>query len=171
MVAQWFYPKDLKELIANLEAEGNLRREPLKYMNIEIIVILAFSFILLFLAHNTQSMGIALISLFSFLLAFFAASIRARKYKAYIYGLKKKGVILNVENSFYYSRVSIKAAESQKTIRSPILNLNSQMNKKNLEGTTISFYALQNKSHNTFMPNLSEVKKAYCLRKDLMNES
>ncbi len=171
MVAQWFYPKDLKDLIAKLEAEDNLRRELLKHMNIEIIVILIISLVLLFLSYQTHSMGVAFISLISFLTAFFAASFRAKKYKPYIYGLKKKGVILNIENSYYYSRMSIKDEETEKIIRTPNLNLEKELQEQDFQDKAIMFYFLPNKLHDMAMPDIQEVKEIYCLRKDLMNDA
>ncbi len=93
MVAQWFYPKDLKELIAKLEAEGNLRREPLKHMNRSIFVVffmtIVISCILFFeglLVGLTAFISLSIINLF-------VVRFQFKYIKAFIYGEKQKAII------------------------------------------------------------------------------
>ena len=40
MIAELFYPKELKDIIHKLEAEDNLRRDPLNAFNKGIIVVI-----------------------------------------------------------------------------------------------------------------------------------
>ncbi len=172
MVAQWFYPKDLKDLIAKLEAEDNLRREPIQRFN----RVLWFMFFLVILgALIILSSDGAVLAFVWILMGIFviwmSREARFHEFKQYLIGSVHEGVIKKISYHPFQS-TTITCVHSDNNASIKLQRLEGTLSAKHgVEvGNTIKFYEHPSVKAKP-MPDIYIVKRFYCLRKDLMNEA
>ncbi|PCI55421.1 MAG: hypothetical protein COB36_07300 [Alphaproteobacteria bacterium] len=172
MIAEWFYPKELKEIIRDLEAQGNLRREPLVMLNYETMFMICVIAISVAIVTNSDGVltGIAIFILMScslFLNNYFIFT----KFKVYIYGTSKSGFIDKI--TYKYRRNTViyliipDAQKKRKTAR--IGKIIGEKHGVKI-GRKIQFFEIDSKWLLP-MPDIHIVKEYYCLRKDLMDQT
>jgi hypothetical protein len=176
MIAELFYPRELKEVIAELWQENNLRHKPLKQLNRNIYIFwstLVFFSIIGFLG------GGVLPAVIGFLLSYLMLQpLYHDMFKyclAYAKGELHEGTIAKINTNdiprvFTNCNIDCERLSDKKKFRM------SRIFQKNIEktgltvGQKIKFYALEkNKRH--AIPDLQAFKLAFCLRKDLMEET
>ena len=174
MIAKLFYPRELKEIIAKLDAENNLRTEPLFWLNRIIFVYLALlhltSFVI-FIADGFVYAGTAFV-VFNFVI-YLLVKAHFKQMKAYIYGKKQKAVIKNLKvNGFLRIVSNIKITCESLENGEKIILPRVQKNWITAQGLKVGdaitvYYAPGHKMHPAID---TEVDKQYlCLRKDLMS--
>jgi hypothetical protein len=105
VIAELFYPKELKNIIADLRAKGDLREVPLNILKKEIGFVLFVMFVVVILAFATDGVfaGSSLAIVFVF---FISMHIKAtiNRFMAYTNGNKHQGVITKIVRNKVISR-------------------------------------------------------------------
>ncbi len=174
MIAELFYPKELKEIIRKLEAEDNLRREPLEELD-KLIYLSIFMFCALVLVVFWSSGGVpALISVIVFTLI----TIRiARCHYAYLrpYALGEEKLVTVIDFKVREFRRGIPNKDiiceldslSKRLIIPAITNIVIEKWGVSI-GDNISVYHCPKSKY--IISNKDEFKKQYCIRRDLIKE-
>lgn len=171
MIAELFYPNELKKIIRDLEAEGNLRREPLDVLNKGVVLIVCITVITTTSAVYTEGLlsGVGMFILMSTFL-FLIPYLRNNKFKAYVYGSKKHGIISKITYRYFQETIiQITRDVDQKKVNTERIGKVVGLRKNIRVGQKIKFFEADNKKR-LLMPDILEVKKYYCLRKDLMGD-
>ena len=107
MIAELLYPKELKEIIADLRAKDDLNEKAISNLNrqVKVILLLYLIFVLMIIILE-GIIGIIIVlvlsPLFAFLLHFLARNIFTKCMAPYLYGDIKEGLIINVGKRTYY---------------------------------------------------------------------
>ena len=176
MITEWFYPKELKEIIADLEAQGNLRREPLKPLNTSTHVMCILALIMAITIYFNDGIIAALITIISFYaITAFIVRYQFKYLKAYIYGEKQKVIIKKIKanefgraipnSNIYCERLS----DGVKITIPSVNNTGLKTMKLNIGDEINIYYSDTHKMHAVINSDL--FKKEYCLRKDLMDQT
>ncbi len=174
-IAELFYPKELKEIIRELEAENNLRHEPLERLN-KFIVYVCYGTIssltlLVFIGDGFIPSAIIfsiLLLLFSYLVRFYSKYFIAYK----IGDIHEVVIIKIIRNEFIRvfpnSNIICERLSDQKRFIIPRI-INSDISKLNLHiGDKIKVYASE-KSWKHAVADIHEFKLTYCLQRDLID--
>lgn len=114
MIAELFYPKELKEIIRKLEDEDNLHREPLWLFDREIVIFLfvAIVTVLTIISDGEVVFGSLCLILLALLLRSFVKS-KIKRFKAYVFGDRYEVVIKRIiRNKKIYCYRSADPSES-----------------------------------------------------------
>lgn len=172
MIAELFYPKELRDAIADLRAKDDLNEHALYEINRQInICILALIFLIMVLFYTDNIEWGWFCILLSPFLCFFEARRIFYSYSAvYLRGVRKVGTLWDVQH---------RVASNQKLIyqdidgeickRTPLLNQNNYKQPLPKRGFGISYY-YDPKGVYKAMPNLWFVKIKHCLSKSMLNE-
>ena len=174
MIAKLFYPKELKEIIAKLDAENNLRTEPLFWLNRIIFVYLCLFHLTSFIIFIADGLVYACTAfvVFNFVIYLLLKS-HFKQMKAYIYGDKQKAVIKNLKVNEFLRRIpnmkmTCESLESGEKIVIPWVQthwIKAQGLKVGDEITV--YYAPGHKMHPA--TDTERDKQYLCLRKDLVS--
>ena len=174
MIAKLFYPRELKEIIAKLDTQNNLRTEPLFWFNRIIFVYLSLfhsmSFII-FIVDGFIYAGTAFV-VFNFVIYLLLKS-HFKQMKAYIYGEKQKAVIKNLKVNEFLRKIpnmkmTCELLESGEKIVIPWVRTNWIKAQGLKVGDEITVYYAR--GHKMHPATDTEGDKQYlCLREDLMS--
>ncbi len=177
-LAEFFYPRELKNIITDLEGEQNLRREPLHILNVQINIVLSFMAVICLLMLVIEGKIAAFIAaIIMVCIIKFCIHFNLKYYKAFIYGEKQKFLIEKMETSsfrLYTSNPVINTycvrLSDKKKVKMPFLSLDmlKESNVKIDEIATL-YYSEKHKIYPAVDTDL--FKQEFCLRKDLMNET
>ncbi len=170
MIAELFYPKELKEIIRDLEAKNNLRREPLKKLNKELNYMFSqICLLLLCTLFSGTIIEMLFYILFYVILSYILVKDRMHKLKSYIYGKKENGTIIQIKHAYFRNTIiRVSRLSDGNNIRLNRLDLLIKDFHGVQVGKDISFYETAEKFILP-MPDITIVKEYYCLRKDLMD--
>lgn len=171
MIAELFYPKELKRIIRDLEAKGNLRREPLDVLNKGLVLVIYVTVFTTAAAVHAEGFlsGVGMFVLMSPFL-FLIPYLRNNKFKAYVYGSKRQGAISKITYRYFQETIiHIILSGDQKKIKTARIGRIIGLRQKIRVGQEIGFFESEDKWVRP-MPDIYEVKKYYCLRKDLMEK-
>ena len=172
MIAEWFYPKDLKEIIRDLEAEDNLRREPLEELNKELRLMLFMTLFSIFIAwFNGTIIDLLFVPLFIVVVLYIFINTKMDKFKAYIYGTQEQGKVIQVSYAYFKNTIiRVSRLSDDASLKLNRLGLLVKAEHGLQVGKDIFFYEIEGSSILP-MPDIHVVKKYYCLRKDLMDQT
>ena len=177
MIAELFYPKELKDVVADLCAKGDLNEKALKNLNAQTV-----PFSILFLIFTGVLVAAYGLLGFSFLLiiapVFISTEfilIRRSYFKnmaPYLLGEKKRGIIVDsyyINPRFPTRVIKVKSQETGKIIKiSPgaIWSKRSGHSAPRV-GEAINFYEGNNKKYGV-VPDCRSVKECFCLMRSLV---
>ena len=174
MLAEFFYPTELKKMIRNLEAADNLRRDPLKYFNLVILIFLIWSCVAILILVNSGLIGFFL-ALFSIWVLFFPDLLASyQMIRAYVAGEKQKVKVIKFYPRtirFHGPLFSVKCQriEDGKIIKVPWIS-GACLTKNNINVGDEIFVYYSDDHGNCASPDIDDVKKELCLRKNLIHE-
>lgn len=173
MIAELFYPNELKKIIRDLEAEGNLRREPLDMLNKFINIMFVFAVIIALLSFQDGGVILSLI----FLLLFIVINIivvrsQFKYFEAFIYGQKQKVVVRKIKTKEFLrtipnSNIYCERLSDGKKIIIPRISNNAIKGSGISIGKKIVIYDTDHHAVHA-IPNMDIFIKQFCLRKDFI---
>ncbi len=171
MITELFYPKELKDIIRKLEAEDNLRREPLEKLDKLLLYFAIFSLFLVISAYSQDGFfwG-SLMLLLCCVVIWLVVNQTIKVFKAYIYGSIHRGIITKI-NYHYYQSISIQCSglsDEAKVWLLRIAKVPTTADEIKVGNEISYFYAREYNTHK--VPNLTNINRYNCLRKDLMKE-
>lgn len=167
MIAELFYPKELKEIIADLLLENNLRREPLEALekDINVMTVIMILCVGIFL-HSGGIFDAFFMVCLSLILMFVQVRLKTKRFKAYVLGERYKAQITSCAQNKW---IKCKTIPDGKILFSWPLEYFVPIGANLKKGETIYMY--HNAKENTHpMPDFFMAKRKFCLRKDLMGE-
>lgn len=172
MIEELFYPKELKKIICQLEEESNLRREPLRKINItiRILVMMTILLVLLLLFSGDFFSALACIGCCFLVIYFF---VNASTFYLYPYVLGKDSVatVIKFKTKEFRRVIPNKDIICRLDVenRDVIIHCVSIEVIKNLKIEVGSYVPVFYCSGSKYVaPDLPDFKHEYCLRKDLM---
>lgn len=166
-IAEFFYPKELKEIIRTLDAEGNLRREPLGQYNKDgafMMVAVTAMVIVNFLSGNFIESVCGCI--FYYGIDRFHFKGEFKRFSAYCSGSPQTVLVTNIK--FRFPLNVLITYETKETGIVNTIRLPSYLKRaKLLKGQELTFYCLDD---GVGMPDIPIFKHHLCLRKDLMED-
>lgn len=179
MIVELFYPRELKEIIADLRAKDDLNEKPLDILNNYLgLLLMVFIFFYILRPSFDHVSGHFLYLILMVVLWVLSVWITIRvhffdKMAAYILGHKRKGAVFKKLHhwvkgfEFYkFEIVDIEAPEVLKTGKISIEHANLFPKENEL---IIYYYNLNKKKYKP-MPDIKEIKAQYCLSKSMANE-
>ena len=174
MIAKLFYPRELKEIIAKLDTQNNLRTEPLFWFNRIIFVYLSLFHSMSFIIFIVDGFIYACTAfvVFNFVIYLLLKS-HFKQMKAYIYGKKQKAVIKNLKVNEFLRKIpnmkmTCELLESGEKIVIPWVRTNWIKAQGLKVGDEITvYYARGYKMHPA--TDTEGDKQYLCLREDLMS--
>ena len=172
MFAEWFYPTGLKKIIRDLEAEDNLHREPLVELNKELRFILSMMCVSTCVTYfNGTTIDFFFSSLFFIGAIFIFMRMKIDKLKVYIYGTRKEGTVIQLKYAYFRNTIiRVSRLSDGASLKLNRLDLLVKPEHGAQVGKAIFFYEIEGSSILP-MPDIDIVKKYYCLRKDLMDQT
>ncbi len=178
MIAELFYPRELKEIVADLEAKNNLRCEPLDQLNrfIYVMTLLTLSIggIALFADGLIVSLVVILIG---YLMTLSVLRTHLKFFKAYIFGERQEFMVEKIKTlefgrlftSIPNLNVYCKRLSDGKKVKIPFLRQDG-LKECNIDlgAKIILYYSDTTKLYPASDTNL--FKKEFCLRSDLMEK-
>ena len=171
MIAEWFYPKELKKIIADLVAEENLHRKPLEELNKGLMLMFYMTVITTVAAVYSEGVlsGVSMFMLMICLL-FLHGYLNYCKFKVYIYGTSRSGFIDKIGYRYFQETILyIRKIDDRQTIKTARIGRIPRLRQNIRIGQKIEFFEVDNKWLLP-MPDIHIVKEYYCLRKDLMEK-
>lgn len=171
MIAEWFYPKGLKKIIADLVAEENLHRKPLEELNKGLMLMFYITIIITVAAVYSEGfLSGASMFMIMICLLFLHGYLNYCKFKVYIYGAKRTGTIEQIEYRYRQQTILyIRKIDDRQTIKTARIGMIKGLKQNIKIGQKIQFFEVDSKWLLP-MPDIHVVKKYYCLRKDLMEK-
>lgn len=168
MIAEWFYPKEFKDVIADLRAKDDLNEEALSRVNnIPVAICVFWLVVIVFYWFTLESLsyfvGAFLVSLLAAIFLLFACiDSGCKSLLTYHKGKLKRGIFLSLKShgSLPYVSLIILDQAANKNIRMGIFNYDLVKDFIPEHKATISYYSLDEKFN---MPDYEPIKKQYCL--------
>ncbi len=164
-IAELFYPRELKEIIRKLEAEDNLRREPLDPYNREtILIVLVYSIVIPSSLLEGEYIGFIILAIMHYFLFMWFRKLSNQRFFSYCSGASKTVLVENIKFRVPMNVLityKIKESGVVKTVRLPSYLKRAKL----LKGQELTFYCLDDGDG---MPDIPIFKHHFCLRKDLM---
>ncbi len=167
MIAELFYPMELKKIIRELEEADNLRQEPLKEFNKGVVLIFWLCFLGVVVSLSSADYhSVAFFSFLSIIAMYFYTRDFLKKYKTLYKGGKSSAVIVSIKYRYFLNTVvTLELINGNKTsARFPLI---LKENHKFKRGSEVAVYLL-GEGKGYALPDIPVVKYYYCLRKDLM---
>ncbi|MGH1378507.1 MAG: hypothetical protein ACRBB3_06765 [Alphaproteobacteria bacterium] len=179
MIAELFYPKELKEIIADLRAKDNLNEEALKGIRRQplvfavlwlfIVCLVYFATPLDFIGTLKFSIGLAVLGV---LLVWGSVCSVFSRMKAYLTGEKYQGYVLGIYSLPPSSSVKVKIQNknsNQIAFIGPFVQWHRTKECPQI-GEKIYYYSIGKRMRHN-MPNRIEIKEKYCLSKSMILEN
>ena len=171
MFAEWFYPKGLKKIIADLVAEENLHRKPLEELNKGLMLMFYITIIITVAAVYSEGfLSGASMFMIMICLLFLHGYLNYCKFKVYIYGVATSGIIDKV--TCYCKRgtiIEIIRECDGCIIKTANIHKAGGLKHNINIGQKLQFFEIDSKWIRP-MPDIREINEIYCLRKDLMEK-
>jgi hypothetical protein len=175
MIAELFYPKELKEIIADLRAKGDLNEEAVKAIRYTPYVFGALwlvVFVIIFISDPGLKLTVFLGAGGLLLAAFFAWLTNQTTFtrmKSYLYGTREKGKVLGIYSAYPASAIKIKIQNitTSDVVYTGVFTQWYHTKECPKCGEEIYYYSIGKRiRHN--MPDRTEVKILYCLSKRIL---
>jgi|GEM_PF-3291537 len=178
MIAELFYPKELKEVIADLRAKDDLNGEALRTLNwpIDVIIFPLFVVNIFFLFKQIHAPTVGYeVPIFNALLLvvympFYVRGLWRTYHASYIFGKKTKGTISNitffVAGITYFDVTNNQTYENHRVCTAGPITFRHPPYLTKI-GDKISYYLMDNKRYHP-NPDIYEYMKKHCLKTSLL---
>ena len=172
MIAELFYPRELKEIIADLRAKDDLNESALFEIDRQINMCIFFGILLCVVLIYTQDHFWVWSTPFLLILTCFVEARRLFvSYNAvYLKGVLRVGKLFDVQSrGGYVKKLIYQNVDGEICKKTPLLVENNYSMPLPKRGFGISYYYDPNGVYKA-MPNLRFVKVKHCLSKSLLDE-
>ncbi len=181
MIAEWFYPKELKEIIADLRAKDDLNEQALKVLeHSPIVSLLLFGFVFVVIFFNVLPNWTVIIItgavciVLGFVLMILTILASWSRMRAYLRGKRNEGEVISVLPYVGINpqvRIKVKNLSSQQNIVFIGDYIEWHLDKKICpqKGERI-YYFSDGDNMRSNMPDRLEIKIKYCLSKSMALE-
>lgn len=177
-IAEIFYPKELKDVIADLRAKDDLNEEALGVLRSSpfvFLIVLGTSCFLMSVGAMSNVLLVFVVILIHLFLAYILIVIDIKsslaRMETYLYGDVRRGIIVAYHSFPQLPMKKIKVMDmvsKEKVFIGPFYQWNDEKNMPQ-KGTEITYYS-RGKSTRCNMPDCIEIKKKYCLLKSMLRE-
>lgn len=179
MIAEWFYPKELKEIIADLRAKDDLNEQALKVLeHSPIVSLLLFGFVFVVIFFNVlPNWPVIIITgavciVLGFVLMILTILASWSRMRAYLRGKRNEGTVIGVYAVGLTSMVRIRLQneyDSRRILVGDYVEWNIKKKEHPRKGERIYYFSDGNNMRNN-MPDRLEIKIKYCLSKSMALE-